>query len=406
MDDSDSSDPATTGVSTSASGQVVERRSRAWRKGLLVLVMIYVFIVAIKLMGHGLKIAARDPQVHQQIEGIFQFASNPFVALCVGVLITSLVQSSSFTTSLTVLFVGTGDLQLVHAIPIIMGANIGTSVTNLLVSLAHIRRPLEFRRALAGASVHDFFNVCSVMLLFPLEVAFGIISRPALALGNLLSGSNFFSIDPKKGDIVKKLVSPFTDGADWFFNELLGLGNSLGGLLTAVLGIVLLFMALWGLVKALRGLMMHRIGNVFGEVLFSKPWTSFAIGIIITTLVQSSSVTTSLAVPLIGAGVLTLQQVYPYTLGANIGTTVTALLAALANSHSPAGAMGLATATGHLMFNLMGTAVFWPLRRIPMSLAKAYARVASRRRIWVAVFLGGFFFVLPATVIVVAWLLE
>jgi sodium-dependent phosphate cotransporter len=116
-------------------------------------------------------------------------------------------------------------------------------------------------------------------------------------------------------------------------------------------------------------------------------------------------VTTSLAVPLVGAGVLKVRQVYPYTLGANIGTTLTCLLAALANSQSEHGAMGVATALAHLSFNLAGVAVFWPLQQVPISLAHGFSRLACRRRWAVAAFLLGLFFAVPILVIAIAALL-
>ena len=364
--------------------------------------MLYLFISAINLMGHGLKTAARDPQAGQQIQSVFDFAENPLVGLCVGILITSIVQSSSFTTSLTVTLVVAGGLTLQQAVPVIMGANIGTSVTNLLVSVGHIRRKLEFRRALAGAAVHDFFNVLTVCLFFPLEVWLGILSRPAAYVGRRLLDAGLFPPNPKQFNVVKMATAPFTKGADGLLLGWLELSKPLAGLLTAAVAILLLFGALVMLVKFLRGLLAGRISGVFGKVLFSKPWRSYVVGAFTTAMVQSSSVTTSLAVPLVGTGVLRLEQVYPYTLGANLGTTVTAMLGALALAASGEGTLGLAVAAAHLMFNIFGSIVFWPLRRIPMAMATKYANVASQRRVWVAVFLIGFFFVLPLTVILIA----
>jgi sodium-dependent phosphate cotransporter len=381
-------------------------RRSGWLYGALVLLTLYLFIVAIKLMGHGLKMAAGDPVAEARIEEMFEFAFNPFVGLCIGVLVTSIVQSSSFTTSMTVVFVGAGQLTLAQAVPIVMGANVGTSLTNFVVSLGHIRRTREFRRALAGACVHDFFNISSVLLFFPLEVAFNVFSKPIGAVGEALSGLGFFTFNPKEHmDIVGVAVSPFTDAADWLLPDVLALSMPLAGGLTALAAILLLFAALTNLVRFLRKLVVHRISELFRNVLFGRPWSSFAVGATTTALVQSSSVTTSLAVPLVGAGVLKVRQVYPYTLGANIGTTLTCLLAALANSQSEHGAMGVATALAHLSFNLAGVAVFWPLQQVPISLAHGFSRLACRRRWAVAAFLLGLFFAVPILVIAIAALL-
>ena len=127
-----------------------------------------------------------------------------------------------------------------------------------------------------------------------------------------------------------------------------------------------------------------------------------------TVVVQSSSVTTSVIVPLIGAGVLKIKQVFPYTLGANIGTTVTAILGGLAIAAMAAGAsvevqtaaaFALSVAFAHLLFNIYGTLVFWPLQWIPISLAKGYAKLASSRRLLAAAYIVVVFFIVPALVI-------
>ncbi len=390
-------------LSESAMGRPVEVARRSGRaNGLLAALMLYLFISAITMMGHGLKTAAKDEKASRSIQSVIQFADTPIVALCVGVLITSIVQSSSFTTSLTVGLVVAGSLTVESAVPIVMGANIGTSVTNLLVSVAHIRNRLEFRRALAGAAVHDFFNVLSVAVLFPLEVAFKILSAPATAFGHWLIGLGVFPPNPKDFNLIKLATWPFTKGIDKILLNLLELSKPVAGLLIAAAALVLLFGSLAMLVKVLRGALTHRLGGLFGKVLFVSPGRSFAVGILTTAMVQSSSVTTSLAVPLVATGVLRLRQIYPYTLGANVGTTVTAMLAALALAAGGEGAMGLAVALAHLLFNICGIAIFWPLRRLPLSLAKRYAKVASERKRWVIVFVLGLFFALPVTVIVIA----
>jgi sodium-dependent phosphate cotransporter len=114
-----------------------------------------------------------------------------------------------------------------------------------------------------------------------------------------------------------------------------------------------------------------------------------------TISVQSSSVTTSLIVPLVGAEVLTLAQVFPYLLGANIGTTVTAMLAALALGSAGA----VACACGHLMFNIYGTIVFWPLKALPMGVARWFGDLAARRRYLAILYILVLFFVIPGGIL-------
>ena len=362
-------------------------------------------------MGHGLKTIAKVPAGQEFMTRMFDYATiTPLAGLCVGILLTSIVQSSSFTTSFAVGLVAAGQLTLTQAVPIIMGANIGTSVTNILVSLAHMRRKLQFRRSLGGAIVHDFFNVLCVLLLLPLEWRFGILSRPAKLLATELGRSAFAGADPGKLAFVKIAVKPVTEAADWLLIQVAGLGEILAGSIEAALAVVMLFIALYLMVRMLQGLLRTRLSGLFSRTLFRTPGIAFFVGILITVAVQSSSVTTSLVVPLVGAGVLSLGQIYPYILGANIGTTVTAMLAALALAAISAGrgeaaelaaASGLGLAMAHLLFNLYGTCVFWPLKWIPISLAEKYAKLAARRRLLAGVYILGIFFILPITIIVV-----
>jgi len=382
---------------------------RAWPSALLAAMMLYLFIAAIHMMGHGLKTAAGDPVAQRQIHAVFVFANVPLAAFCVGLLVTSIVQSSSFTTSLIVAFVATGQISLPDAIPLIMGANVGTSITALLVSLGHIRRRREFRLALAGAATHSFFKILTVCVMFPLEAAFGVLSVPAKAAGEWLSRADSFAYDTKQVGVIKTLVAPLADGFHWLFCDGLGFGPAWAGGLIAIVALVLLFVALFFLVVGLKGALMQRIAGLFSRVLFARPWTGFLIGTMATALVQSSSVTTSLAVPLLGARVLGLRKVYPYMLGADVGTTVTAILAAVANAATigqpEAAALGLSVAAAHLLFNLIGVAIFWPLGQMPMGLGKAFARLASHRRIWVLVGVVGLFFVLPAVAVAAVWVI-
>ncbi|MCD6304099.1 MAG: Na/Pi symporter [Planctomycetes bacterium] len=384
----------------------------AWRTWLGVigaLVAVYFFIAAIHLMGHGLKTMAGVPSAKLIMDNIFHLTDHPLAGLSVGVLLTSIVQSSSFTTSFVVGLVAANQISLAAAIPIIMGANIGTSVTNILVSLAHLRHRIEFRRSLGGAVVHDLFNVLSVSLLMPLEWKFHIVSGPARAFADWLGTKAFFTTDPRKFNLVKKAVKPLEQAGDWLLGSVLHLGQVTCGLIIAAAAVVMLFAALFYLVKILRGMLKDRLAGLFSRTLFSRQPVSFVVGLFTTSVVQSSSVTTSLIVPLVGAGVLKIRQIFPYTLGANIGTTVTALLGGLAIAATAAGqgqavqtaaAFGLAVAVGHLLFNIYGTVVFWPLQWIPISLAKGFAGLAARRRILAAVYIIVIFFLVPILTIV------
>jgi len=245
-------------------------------------------------------------------EALVERTANPFVGLFIGILATTLVQSSSTTTSMVVGLVAAGALTIDGAIPIVMGANIGTSVTNTLVSLAHVTRREEFQRAFAGATVHDFFNWMAVLVLFPLEMATGYLARTATVLESLLEGAGGI----RMFDPLKAVVRPVA--------ELISSATGDSGALTLIAGGVLLMGSLKLLVDLLKVVMSERAEQVLHKTLFRSATAAVFAGAAMTVMVQSSSITTSVMIPLVGAGVVTLEQLFPYTIGANVGTTITA----------------------------------------------------------------------------------
>ena len=342
--------------------------------------VMFLFVVALEMMGDGIKGLGAD-----FAEGLLRATANPLIGLVTGIVVTSLVQSSSTTTSLVVTLVATGTLSVPNAIPVIMGANIGTTVTNTIVSMGHITQPDEFRRAMAGATVHDFFNWLSVVLLLPLELAFGVISRPATALAAALPGVDTAQPSDTPFEVVAGFVSGLLGGVAW---------------LTALAGLLLLFVALRYLVVILKGFFLSRSEGALDKYVFGKPLVAMAFGMVLTFLVQSSSITTSLVIPLIGAGVLTVRQVFPYMLGSNVGTTATAVLAALVAvaSGEPAAQAGLTVALCHTFFNLFGIALIYPVplvREIPVRMAEFVGELAFKNRVYAIAYLLGLFYVLP-----------
>ena len=149
-------------------------------KVILVILFLYLFLVSIGLMGAAFKGFGKG-----FAEGLLNTTSNSFIGLFIGILATSLVQSSSTTTSIVVGMVASGVLTIGNAVPIIMGANIGTTVTNTLVAIGHVTRREEFKRAIAGATVHDFFNLICVGIMFPLELATGFLQKLATYLAGV-----------------------------------------------------------------------------------------------------------------------------------------------------------------------------------------------------------------------------
>src|SRR5699024_1189617 len=259
-------------------------------------------------------------------QGLFDFATNPLIGLFVGILVTAIIQSSSTTTTLVVTAVGTGMMPVSVAIPMIMGANIGTSVTNTLASLGHVGDKGEFRRAFAASTVHDFFNLTAVAILLPLEMLFHPLER----LSGWMAGLAYGTVlpDPENADVIGAVSSPVvdalgTDGALGVFG-----GGTVSAVAMIVLGVALIFVAVRYMGKLLQVLMVGRAKSILERTVGGNPLVAMGAGAGVTAVVQSSSVTTSMLVPFAGSGALTTRQIYPLTLGANVGTTVTALLAA------------------------------------------------------------------------------
>ena len=343
---------------------------------LLLLGLLYLFFLSISLMGASFKFFG-----HGFAERLLATTANPFVGLFIGVLATSVVQSSSTVTAMTVGLVAGGALDVQGAIPIIIGSNLGTSVTNTLVSVGHISRPDEFRRAFAAATVHDFFNLILVVVFFPLQLFTNVLGHASSLLTEVLKVSGGLQlVNP-----IKTIVEPAV--------KLIGRGTAESGALMLLIAVGLL--SLRYLVVVLKSLVIGRIENFFNHTLFKTAPRALVLGILTTIAVQSSSITTSLAVPLAGAGILSLMQILPFTLGANIGTTITAMLASLVTGNPAA----VTVAFAHLLLNLFGVVLVWPIRRVPVTMAEVLAEWSLKYRLVPLVHVGTTFYLLPLTLI-------
>ncbi|MDH5292573.1 MAG: Na/Pi symporter [Acidimicrobiia bacterium] len=357
--------------------------------------LLYLFLVGVKSLESGIKAFGADAS-----ERLFSNISNPVAGLFAGVLATVLVQSSSVTTSTIVGLVGGGVLPLSSAVPMIMGANIGTTVTNTLVSVGHIRQGQEFKRAFAGATVHDFFNLLTVAIALPLELATGFLSKSAAALTEVFRGQDALSGAAPSSSPIKEAVGYPVDVIKDAL-EGAGMGTGVEGTLLLVVGIGLIFVALAMITRNMKMVMAGRIEQSLNTMLDKGAGIgAMVLGMAITVAVQSSSITTSILIPMVGAGILTLKNAFPVTLGANVGTTITALLASVA-AESPE---GLTIALVHTLFNLFGILVFYPLpamRNIPIRLAVGLAELAQKNKGWVLGYVVGLFVVLPLATIAV-----
>ncbi|XP_051232091.1 solute carrier family 34 member 2b isoform X1 [Dicentrarchus labrax] len=442
-------------------------------KTVLLIGLLYLFICSLDVLSSAFQLvggkAAGD---------IFQdnvVLSNPVAGLVIGVLVTVLVQSSSTSSSIVVSMVSSGLLDVQSAVPIIMGANIGTSVTNTIVAMMQAGDRNEFRRAFAGATVHDFFNWLSVLVLLPLEVATGILYKLTAKLiesFNIQTGENAPDLlnvitDPLTNSIIqldKSVITGIATGdpaarnkslikiwckketnttfwnatvescpaggvcwmegnqtwtqmnSSWtdyqekckhiFVNA--NLPDLAVGLILLAMSLLVLCTCLILIVKLLNSMLKGQVAVVIKKVLntdfpFPFAWVTGYIAIFVgagmTFIVQSSSVFTSAITPLVGIGVISLERAYPLTLGSNIGTTTTAILAAMASPGDTL-ANSLQIALCHFFFNIMGILLWYPIpfTRVPIRLARGLGNHTAKYRWFAALYLFLCFLIFPLTV--------
>lgn len=423
---------------------------------LLVFTCLYFFICSLDFLSSAFRLLGGKTagRVFQDSE----LVRNPVCGVMIGLLSTVLVQSSSTTTSIVVSMVAADILTVKLSIPIIMGANIGTSVTNTLVSLGEITHRNDFRRAFAGATVHDMFNWLSVIVLLPLEVATDYLYH---LTGAIIGHMRLETSKDANKDLLKAVTKPFTKliiqidskkigliakGGDEDYSLLKtcclskkttttnetgynitqtnclkkcshlfvdsGLTDSVIGTIMLIVSLILLCVCLFGIVKLLNSLLQGHIRtaikkfvnyNFPGKAAYFTGYVAILIGMGFTVLVQSSSVFTSALTPLVGIGVVSLDRMYSLSIGSNIGTTTTAILAALATDTRGGTRQlqnSLRIAMCHLFFNLSAMCLWYPIpfMRFPIRLSKFLGNTSARYRWFALFYLAVGFFLFPLAV--------
>lgn len=359
-----------------------------WLGVVLLVVVLYAFLTSIDLISGSFKLMGKDLATQ-----LFSYTSNPFSGLLTGLLATSLVQSSSTVTSLIVGLVAGGTVTVEQAVPMVMGANIGTSITNTIVAMGHMARSNEFERAFAGATVHDFFNLMAVAVFLPLEIFTGVLHRTAVLLQQLLLGTEVAEFHSPLKAAIAPVAGFLKQAATGLFDS-----KVLAAVVLLTFGLVVLILSLSQLVRLMRSMMMGRVEVILHDYLFKHPMRGILVGTAITILVQSSSVTTSLVVPLLAAGIVTVEAIFPFILGANVGTTITALLASMATGNPAA----LTVALCHVLFNVFGIALFYPARAVPIRAALLLGRLTLKSRFYALAYILGVFFIIPLALIALA----
>ena len=367
-----------------------ESPQRNWMRWLLLAALVYVMLLAVSMIGSGFKVATGD-----HAKELFSFASNPIMGLIIGMVATALIQSSSTVTSIIVGMVA-GGLPITIAIPMMMGANIGTSITNTLVSLGHVARKDEFQRAFNAATIHDFFNVMSVLIFLPLEMAFGVLEYLSGAIVALLDTGSTSGMDGFNP--IKAITQPALDVVSGMLSAL---PSVYPGVFKILIGIGLIVLSITYMGRIMKSLMVGKAKEILHRSIGKGPLSGITSGALMTVLVQSSSTTTSLVVPLVGSGILKAKDIYPFTLGANVGTCITALIAALGVVGVNAG-FALQIAIVHLLYNVIGVTLIYGLpmlRNIPLDLSYKLSVMVADTKLYGVAYIGGLFFCIPLGII-------
>lgn len=401
---------------------------------LAVLFLLYCFLFGLDLLAMSAKVLSGCTA-----GSLFGNDKNPLAALVIGIICTALIQSSSTTTSIIVSLVGSDTIGIQSAIYMVMGANIGTSVTNTIVAMGHLGDGDELERAFAGATVHDVFNFLSAAILFIIELATQYLYylTKAMLPSNVRKGKHW------EGPI-KQIVAPLVDkviiansavikhvasggscsdfyptscvnnienyescqtgliGCSsstkrcplFFQNKATQKDDEVSGGVCFFLALVILIICLLFLVSILQRMLMGTSTRIIYKATNINGYLAMLVGCGVTMLVQSSSITTSVLVPFVGMGIIRLEQMFPLTLGANLGTTTTALMASMVSEKVEA----LQIALCHLFFNISGILIWYPIpfmRKIPLNIAKSLGKTTRIWRGFPIVYIITCFFLFP-----------
>ncbi|XP_044124709.1 sodium-dependent phosphate transport protein 2C [Bufo gargarizans] len=444
-------------------------------KGCLLIGFLYLFICSLDVLSSAFQLVGS--KLTGDIFSDNDVLANPIAGLVIGVLVTVLVQSSSTSSSIIVSMVSSGILNVKASIPIIMGVNVGTSVTSTLVSLAQSGDRNEFRRAFGGSAVHGMFNWLTVIILLPIELGTGylfyvsdaiiksfnihaggdapdilkVITRPLTDLivkldSSVIAGNAIGNEEFANKSLIKRwcvttetnvteyiaatnltncsAVTCFTNASGTFIENTVtnkenvercthifayaNLPDIAVGFILLTASLLVLCTCLILIVKLLNSVLKGQIAHIIKKIInadfpFPFSWLSgylaIIVGAIMTFVVQSSSVFTATIVPLMGVGVISMNRAYPLFLGSNIGTTTTAVLAALA---SPAESLSesVQVAFIHLFFNLTGIVLWYvvPYFRLPIHVAKKFGNITAKYRWFAVLYLLLTFLIIPLAI--------
>ncbi len=349
-----------------------------WGYIFLVVLAIGAFFVSLWVLQTSCTVLGKN-----YVTDIIGATANPFIGLFIGLLATALVQSSSATISVALIFLSAGLLQLDHAVPIVMGANIGTTLTSSFFAIGYLGNKKQFRKAISAATLHDFFNLFTALVLFPLEYYFQILSISAKYLSKHIfvfteAQREFFNFELATGRVIFRWMGDF-------FHEYT--------FVPAIFSFLVLVISFKTFSLTLRNIMVRDKDLSVGDFVFSSHLTALFSGVFITGIVQSSSAVTSIMVPWVVEKRISLKDLFPFLMGVNLGTTITTFIVALGQNE-----VAISLALVHVFFNLIGILLLYPikfLRNIPLWCAKKLGRGVWKNQLIGLVYILLIFFLIP-----------
>ncbi len=369
---------------------------------------VFFFISGLEGVKSGFKLIFAEWQV--SILGMVTSETAAVTGLALGILGTALVQSSSAVVATTMVSMSgmvTGGLPLESAIkfgvPMVLGANIGTTVTNTIVAFG-IERGMtmeEFKETIPGVIVDDVYEALTITIFFALELTFGLISKIVLRLGefytNVLKLESFFaSFEDSLIDVIvkKPIISPIKE----IMVNLLG--DRAGGILLFIVWFIVIIFSMNMITKNLETMIELEWENRV-KAAFNNPVRGFFTGFAVTFLVGSSSIGSSLVIPFLATKVVDLKTAYPYLVGTNVATAVDL---SQIYGYMAGGVTGMILGSAHVLLNLMAMTLWLisPLRFVPVAIAEWLgAKITENQNVAFALlaWVVGVFFVVPILII-------
>lgn len=344
----------------------------------LLAVVIFIFLVSLSLISINAKGLGTD--IIYQINSA---TSNPFIGLFIGLLATAILQSSSTTTSIIVALVASGTVSLTNAIPIVLGANVGTTITSFIVALSHITKRSEFRKATTTAASHSFFNIFTVIIILPIQYYTNF-------LGVLSSGISSWIM--QEGPLAFFQFNFIKESIQKITNILTSI-PLITGIPALIISFAVLYLCIICITFIIKLMLIEGTKKRLENIVFSNSIKSLSWGVLLTAIMQSSSLICSLVVPIVATSKTSIKKAFPLIIGANIGTTFTALIAALSASEA-----ALSIAIVHLLFNLIGMVVilgFPKVSQVIIYLSRQLGQATVKNRFIGFAYMIIIFFMIP-----------